>query len=144
MSKNNQRSICVDFDGTIFDHEYPDVGEIKSGVIDALTRLRSKGWWITISSCRTKQQRFPVGETDLDGNECQSPFDSVLLMAALLDKHGVPYDEISLTDKPNAEYYVDDRAIRLGCQHCGRNWPEIADAILEEQECFEKLMGSGE
>jgi hypothetical protein len=144
MPKNINQAICVDFDGTIFDHEYPDVGEIKPGVIDALTRLRDKGWWIVIASCRTKQQRFSVDEIDLDGNKCQSPFDSALLIAALLDKHGVPYDEISVADKPYAAYYIDDRAIRLDCPHCGRNWPEIADAILEKQERFEKLTGRDE
>jgi histidinol phosphatase-like enzyme len=141
VPRETDKVICVDFDGTIYDHDYPDVGPIKPGVIDALTRLREAGWWIAISSCRTKQQRFPVKETDFDGNTVETPFDSARLMAAILDRDGVPYDEILVVDKPYARYYVDDRGISLGCPRCGRNWPEIADRILEDQAAFERLMG---
>lgn len=144
MPRKTDKVICVDFDGTIFDFDYPDIGPIKSGVRDALTRLRDAGWWVVISSCRTKQQRFLMSETDADGNPVDTPFGSAQLMADLLDEYGVPYDEISVADKPYARYYVDDRAVRLGCPHCGSNWPEIADSILEEQERFDKLMGRDE
>lgn len=144
MPRGTSKSICVDFDGTIFDHEYPEIGPIKPGVQSALQRLRDAGWWIVISSCRLKQARFETNETDADGNIVDTPFGSATLMAELLDEYGVPYDEISVTDKPYAAYYVDDKAIRLGCPHCGPNWPEIADAILEEQRVWDRLMGSGQ
>ncbi len=132
MPKRNSKSICVDFDGTIFDFEYPDVGPIKPGVIDALSRLRASGWWIVISSCRSKQMWQEVYEFNSNGEEVKTPFEVTVTMAGILDAAGVPYDEISMTDKPLARYYVDDRAIRLGCNFCGPDWPTVADRILED------------
>lgn len=44
-------TISVDFDGTIVHHRFPEIGELKPGAKDALTRLIEK-YDIVISSCR--------------------------------------------------------------------------------------------
>ncbi len=67
-----------------------------------------------------------------DGSKVRTPFETTQHMADLLDLYKVPYDEISMVDKPLALYYIDDRAVRLGCPHCGPEWSDIADRILEE------------
>lgn len=79
--------ICVDFDNTIFDGRgiFPDC-------IEVLTELR-KTYSIAIFSARP---------TDAERKH----------MIAVLDEHGVPYDEI-LPVKPNAAMYIDDKAIRF-------------------------------
>ena len=132
MPKGHSRVIVVDFDGTIFDFNFPEIGPIKPGVIEALQRLRDAGWWIVISSCRSKVVWQEIYEVNTDGSKVMTPFEMTIQMADILDEYGVPYDEISMVDKPLALYYIDDRAIRLGCPGCGPNWRIIADKILEE------------
>ena len=80
--------ICVDFDGTIT----PDGRIIFPDCISTLTRLHEK-YRIAIYSARlTEAERLD--------------------MEAVLDSNKVPYDEI-LPRKPEADYYIDDKAIRF-------------------------------
>lgn len=44
--------ISIDFDGTIVENAYPEIGEPKTGVKSALRYLKSKGHTIIINSCR--------------------------------------------------------------------------------------------
>lgn len=55
-------SIMVDFDGTICDHKFPEIGEPKAGVKEALKRLIEQ-YDIVVSSCRASAMfRKPVRE----------------------------------------------------------------------------------
>ena len=140
MPKGHSRVISVDFDGTIFDFNYPYVGPIKPGVQAALKSLRDAGWWVVIHSCRTKLQWQEMYTEDSDGGLIVTPFHKAVQMAKILDHYAVPFDEISLADKPLALYYVDDRGVSFGCPHCGPDWATIAERILGENRNLVDLL----
>lgn len=102
-------SVAVDFDGTIVENKFPEIGELKPGAIEALQALKSKGYKIIIHSARSST---PEG----NANE----------MKAFLDKNQVPYDEIhSSAGKPIASAYIDDKSIEFK-----DNWQQIVDRVL--------------
>lgn len=111
--------VCVDFDGTIVDNRYPAIGELKTGVREALTRLKELGFYIIIYSCRTCRwmpQKYPPEVSERCAAE----------MKTFLDEQQIPYDEIDdgKKGKPFADYYIDDRAVRFE-----DNWSEIAEFV---------------
>jgi hypothetical protein len=122
------KTIAVDFDGTLCDFNYPDIGPPKPGAIEALTRFRAEGYQVVIWSCRTCSYYMdifcPDGEAPADRKVYQD-------MKAWLDRHGVPYDWIDMGDKgkPMCDFYVDDKAVRFK-----DNWPEV-EAFILWQRC---------
>jgi histidinol phosphatase-like enzyme len=117
----NDRTIIVDFDGTITteikkENGPSDMGPPKEGVQEALQRLKDLGYKIQIHSCRTATY---WGDRDSEKQ--------ILLMREYLAQYNIPYDGI-ITDpnsnKPRAKYYIDNRAIRFE-----DNWDEIVDRI---------------
>ena len=128
-----QKTVAVDFDGTLCDHEFPRIGKVKKGAREALETLRALGYRIVIWSCRTsKHNAEEFAERNADGtinlhwlaNPMSRP--TVGGMVAFLSDEGIPYDEIDdgSKGKPFAEFYLDDKAIRVQ-----DNWAEIAAAI---------------
>lgn len=117
-----KRDICVDFDGTIVDFEYPNIGKAKPGVKEALTRLRKLGYNVIIFSCRTSKyypESFPPARNKV----------LVAEMKWFLDEAGIPYDDIDdgSKGKPFADFYIDDKAVEYR-----NNWPEIVARIEKE------------
>lgn len=119
-----QKTICVDFDGTVVDHAFPAIGKLKPGVREALRSFRQMGYKVLVYSCRTckwfPDEFLAPGET-LDMNrQC------VREMIEFLDENQIPYDEIDdgTKGKPLAEYYIDDKAIRFN-----NNWDFIKSFI---------------
>jgi hypothetical protein len=45
--------LAIDFDGTIVDHAFPDIGEIKPDAKEIINRLYEEGYYICVWSCRT-------------------------------------------------------------------------------------------
>lgn len=124
MSDKPPKSIAVDFDGTLCDWCYPEVGKIKPGAKEALQRFRELGYRIIIWSCRTCDY-FPeiFAPNGLLPPEQRRVFQE---MKAWLDDHQIPYDEIDLgrMGKPMCDYYIDDKAVRFE-----NNWPAIQQLI---------------
>jgi hydroxymethylpyrimidine pyrophosphatase-like HAD family hydrolase len=82
---NNRRIIAVDFDGTIVEDEWPNIGSIKNKVIDAMQREKDiRDTYIIIWTCRS-------------GEELQK-------MQDFLDKNNIPYDRINA----NAPWILDE------------------------------------
>ena len=99
--------ICVDFDGTIVDHCFPDIGAPVPGAIDWLKRFRKSGALIILFTMRSDGRKF--------GN---------ILTAAVdyLEKNGIKLfgvnenpDQVDWTSspKPYGHLYIDDAAV--GC-----------------------------
>lgn len=97
--KAEDKVICVDFDSTIAENKYPDVGKPEKNVAEALKYLKSMGYHIKVYSCRTN------GKENVDSE------DQRMVIQEYLEKNGIPYDTIAVEDKPFAEYYIDDKAI---------------------------------
>ena len=104
----------IDFDGTLCKFAFPDVGPIEPCAKVALEMLRKAGYKIKIHSCRTATY---WGREDERESHMQ-------LMKNFMEENELPHDEIILSrtmDKPIADVYIDDRAIRYA-----NNWLEIA------------------
>ena len=114
--------IGVDLDGTICPIKHPlesyaDLQPLH-GAVERLRQLRQAGHYIIIvtarnmATCEANVGRVMrnVGKLTLDW----------------LEKHGVEYDELHF-GKPNAEVYIDDRAIRF------RDWADLDERELKLQ-----------
>lgn len=44
---------AVDFDGLLVENRFPEIGEIRQDMFDAVKRLQERGWKIILWSCRT-------------------------------------------------------------------------------------------
>lgn len=107
----------VDFDGTLCKFAFPDVGPIELNVKIALETLKQAGYTIKIHSCRTATYWNREDERKIH----------IKLIQDFMKKHELPYDELIMSitkDKPIADVYIDDRAIRYD-----NNWLEIAGRL---------------
>jgi|SRR5215471_1876094 len=114
--------IAVDLDGVIAQLKEPGqtYAEVKPipGAVERLKELRAAGHYIIINSarnmatCEANLGRVikNVGKVTLDW----------------LERHGVEYDEIFF-GKPNADVYIDDRAVRFV------EWTLISDDLLQHE-----------
>jgi len=95
-----QKYIAVDFDGTICEHRYPELGAPKHEVINAMCQERCRGTKMIIWTCR------PSNDPD---------------MLKFLREWNVPYDAINEnpwftmlhSPKIYADEYWDDRARQI-------------------------------
>ncbi len=99
--------ICVDFDGTIVDHCFPDIGAPVPGAIDWLKRFQKAGAVIILFTMRSDSRKY--------GNVLSAAVD-------YLEKNGIKLfgvnenpDQAEWTSspKPYGDLYIDDAAI--GC-----------------------------
>lgn len=124
-----QKTICIDFDGTIVDHEFPWIGKLKPGVREALQLFRALGYRILISSCRTSNwHKEEFGHVD-EGPAMQRPI--VKDMIEALNKADIPYDVVDdgSKGKPFADLYIDDKGLRFQ-----DNWAQIAAWVAASEE----------
>ncbi len=120
--KSVPKTVSIDFDGTLCDIDYPNIGPIKRGAKEALTLLRQLGYVIIISSCRSCAWNWSEYYGDEEFvHACERPVYTE--MKAWLDKNEIPYDIIDdgTKGKVAADYYVDDKAIAFT-----DNWAQIA------------------
>lgn len=112
--------IVIDLDGTICtlkqQHEtYADV-RIKPGAVEFIKKLRSEGHYIIIQTARNMAT-------------CESNLGKVMknvgkVTLEWLETNQVEYDEIYF-GKPNAQLYIDDRALRF------EDWNKMSTQQLE-------------
>ena len=113
--KPKDKIVVIDFDGTLCKFAFPDVGPIEPDVKIALQLLKDAGYIIKIHSCRTASY----------WNRPNERITHVALIQQFMLENKLPYDELILTDnKPIADVYIDDRAIRYN-----NNWLEIAKEL---------------
>ena len=111
------RVVCVDFDGVLYPFgmlmEAPAPME---GAVRAMQRLRKAGYRIVILTSRLSTLWLRgAGQTA----EAKTQY-----IAGVLDRDGIPWDDIT-AEKVPAEAYIDDKAIRFN-----RDWPSIVDWLL--------------
>lgn len=105
--------IAVDFDGTIVDHAFPEIGKLKPYAVAALMALKHKGYELILWTCRS--------EVDILGNHLTSR-DYLQEAVDFCRDKGIEFSAIndnapSFGFKPlpkvYANIYIDDRA--WGC-----------------------------
>ncbi len=119
--------VCVDFDKTICDSSYPELGPLIPGAREALQAFRDMGYRIVISSCRSCGYFWEeyYGDTPFLA-ACERKVHKD--MVKFLDDNAIPYDEIDngTKGKVSASFYLDDKAVRVE-----NNWPEVVEFIKE-------------
>lgn len=99
--------ICVDFDGTIVDHCYPEIGNEAPGAIHWLRRLQDEGARLILFTMRS--------DTDFGGPMLTDAVN--FLQSKGISLYGINNnpDQKSWTESPKAyaDVYVDDAA--FGC-----------------------------
>jgi hypothetical protein len=115
-------TILCDFDGTIAQYTWPaPLKEPMPGVVEALKRLKSAGYYIIIFTSRMWH-----GWYELIGLEEWRK--KTLEMELFLERYEIPYDLISSEKRP-ALWIVDDRAIQATGSETF--WRNFADAVLD-------------
>jgi FMN phosphatase YigB (HAD superfamily) len=101
------RTVCIDFDGTIvpWGELFADK-EPFPGVREAMHRLRDAGYRIVIFTSRLSDYWLRLDP------QARGRLDQLEYISALLTRHGIPYDAIT-AEKVPAEYYFDDRAVQI-------------------------------
>ncbi len=99
--------ICVDFDGTIVDHRFPDIGDPVPGAIKWMKRLNKYGAKLILYTMRSDSKMFKTALTDAKGYLLDN---GVELYAV---NNNPTQDDWTTSPKVHANIYVDDSA--FGC-----------------------------
>lgn len=118
--------ICVDFDGTLF--EWGGLNDLHTrpfdGAVAFMHKLRVLGFKIVIFTSRMSPTWW-LDECDNDTSKAAYfGKEQRAFVEAVLEKHKIPYDDIT-DEKVPAMYYIDDRAIQFK-----GNWKELMDLLL--------------
>lgn len=111
--------IVIDLDGTICpikekNASYQDLVPLE-GAVERIKQLRSMGHYIIISTARNMAtQESNIGKVVKNIGKVTLDW---------LEKYDIPYDEIYF-GKPNAQVYIDDRALRFS------DWASISHESL--------------
>lgn len=102
MKKNNI-ILAIDYDGTVTEHSYPEVGAPLPGAFETLKDLKEAGYTLILWTCREGQT---LEEAVSFCRENGVEFDSI-------NENNIEDDfrpEDGLRRKIFAHYYIDDRA----------------------------------
>ena len=123
--------ICVDFDGTVVDHCYPQIGAEAPGAIHWLKRLQDQGARLILFTMRS--------DTSFGGPMLSDAVEFLESKGIKLYGINTNPDQDSWTESPKAygDIYVDDAA--FGCpliqpQGFRRpcvDWERVGPALLE-------------
>ena len=115
--------IAVDFDGTIVEDAYPNIGRVREYAKEVINNLTDEGHFITIWTCRTgkhllEAELFLLGE-DIRYHKINQHHPKDLL------KYG------DFGPKIGADVYIDDKCV-AGLP----SWPEIYQIIKRKNNPF--------
>ena len=79
---------AVDFDGLLVENKFPEIGEIRQPMFDAVKQLQQNGWKIILWSCRTD--------------------DMLAEAVAFCTNHGLVPDAVNENLKEVQEYFSGD------------------------------------
>lgn len=99
------RIFCVDFDGTIVGHAFPEIGDEMPGAFDVLKELKAAGHKLILWTCREDEGRNYLTEAVDFCRTNGVEFDAV---NATIDESDFR-PEGGLKRKPFAHCYIDDR-----------------------------------
>lgn len=125
----SRQVLCIDFDGTIVENAFPQIGKLKPNVVEVLQKLNEK-YDIVISSCRTSKE--------FEGSPERLKIIQDMINCLIDNK--IPYKRIDMGDegKVIADYYIDDRAISFNSKHNlnvdgSFDWEEILEGLTGER-----------
>ncbi len=116
--------IAVDFDGTIVENKYPEIGEEKLFAFETLKQLQKRGHQIILWTYRTGS------ELDEAVNFCKS---HGVEFYAVYNNYPEEKPSDGLPRKINADIYIDDRNLG-GFIEWGKVWQILTDESMEALE----------
>ncbi|MBM9520301.1 hypothetical protein JWG39_10805 [Desulforhopalus vacuolatus] len=120
--------VCIDFDGTIVDHEYPEIGKPVPKAIDWLLRLQDRGALLILWTMRSDSE-----EASLLSNAVQYLEENGVVLSGINENPGQA--EWTSSPKAYADVYVDDSAAGcpliqpLGFKRPCVNWKKIGPIV---------------
>lgn len=123
--------ICVDFDGTVVDHCYPEIGAEAPGAIDWLRRLQVQGARLILFTMRS--------DTSFGGPMLSDAVNFLESRGIKLFGINTNPNQLSWTESPKAygDVYVDDAAFGCplirpeGFRRPCVDWETVGPALLE-------------
>jgi len=107
---------AIDFDGTLVEHKYPEIGEEIPKAFECLKKLKKEGHKLILWTCRYDEgDRKDLTEAVVFCKNKGIEFDAV--------NANIPGLSFNPYPKIYADIYIDDRAL-----YC--NWEEISKIIL--------------
>jgi hydroxymethylpyrimidine pyrophosphatase-like HAD family hydrolase len=116
--------IAVDFDGTIVENKYPEIGEEKTFAIETLKQLQKRGHQIILWTYRTGKELEEAIEF------CRK---RGLEFYAVNKNYPEEKPEDNLPRKINADLFIDDRNLG-GFVEWGKVWQIITNETIENLE----------
>lgn len=119
-NQTKRLTIAVDFDGTIVEHKYPDIGEIIPGSFEVLRELQERGHRLILWTVR-------------DGIDLKSAVDFCLDYGIIFYavNESVPDEEFNkyISRKVDVDIFIDDRNVGgfLG-------WDKIRDVLIPDSK----------
>jgi len=111
--------IAVDFDGTLCENKFPEIGEPKQDIIDKVIALQVEGWKTILWTCREigaldnavawcKERGLTFDAINDDLPEIKEEFKSGSMYRSVMLKEGTRCGA-----KIFANVYLDDRAVHI-------------------------------
>jgi 8-oxo-dGTP pyrophosphatase MutT (NUDIX family) len=121
--------IAVDFDGTVCEDKYPEVGIFLPGAVETLKALYTAGHDIVLWTCRRGKEAEAAWKACMDAG---IPFSGINEGDYCREKH--TYKKLF------ADLYIDDKSL----EHYGRKviWDAVANKLLHNQT--EELLYQGD
>jgi hypothetical protein len=123
-NQTKKLTIAVDFDGTIVEHRYPDIGEIIPGAFEVLRELQERGHRLILWTVR-------------DGIDLKNAVDFCLDHGIIFFavNESMPNEEFNkyISRKVDADIFIDDRNVGgfLG-------WDKIREVLIPDSKSNSK------
>jgi hypothetical protein len=123
------RTIVIDFDGTIAEHRFPNIGTIMPEAVEVINKLSHSRWKCIISSCRNNPYLYHYPEERDNNLELVKDF----LINSGLKRFSIDDGRIG---KPITKWQIDDKGIFFkGC------WKMLIENFFsQEKKFFNSLM----
>ena len=121
--------LAIDFDGTIFDTDYPTIGPVREDAVKIIRTFWNEGYGIIINTCR-------------EGLALSAAINALMIA-------GIPYHYVNSnfphliykysadTRKISADLYIDDKCL-MGLP----SWQEIYEIVTQKREEWDTLEAS--
>ena len=128
--------VAVNFDGTLCENAFPEIGEPKERCIEYVKRLAEKGSKIILHTCRENGTRKLLDEAVTFCNEHGIP------LYAVNENPDNQHDEYGLRIEkrrnPYADLYIDDKAVNAATIE------QVLDIDLPNRQCNDLPKGGKE
>lgn len=106
-----KKTIAVDFDGTLCEYSFPDIGEQtkdQKELLNKLIELKANGHKLILHTCRGDNEEYPCLTNAIEWCREQGlEFDAINSNAPGFVKKSGP------SPKPVADIYLDDKALNV-------------------------------